>query len=129
LLPTTPKADRLSVLASRHPKADLITVLASRYPKASDLDLTSQPQTGLQPLGYALLESPKMRMKILTYAILLAFTPSLLPAQTAKLSAQVPFVGCKADGQVGPQKAPKGSSKTVAISPETASHLAYYAAK
>jgi hypothetical protein len=41
-------------------------------------------------------------------------------------SAQVPFVGCKSDGQVGPLKAPKGHSRTVSIPAEAAQRLAYY---
>ena len=40
----------------------------------------------------------------------------------------VPFVGCKSDGQVGPQDAPTGEPKTVTISPELAQMIAYYKA-
>lgn len=43
-------------------------------------------------------------------------------------SADVPFVGCKSDGQVGPQDAPIGKPKAVAISPLLAQRLAYYKA-
>lgn len=39
----------------------------------------------------------------------------------------VPFVGCKSDGQVGPQAAPDGSSQTVRITESAAQKLAYYA--
>lgn len=42
---------------------------------------------------------------------------------------RVPFVGCPSDGQVGPRKAPKGTSKVVPISPEMALRLAYYKAE
>jgi len=52
-----------------------------------------------------------------------------ITTQTAKQTAQVPFVGCKSDGQVGQLPAPKGHTKTIAISPATAEHLAYYQTK
>ena len=38
----------------------------------------------------------------------------------------MPFVGCEADGQVGPVKAPRGQSKVVSISAAAAQRLAYY---
>jgi hypothetical protein len=41
----------------------------------------------------------------------------------------VPFVGCASDGQLGPQKAPAGKSRSVAIPPATALRLAYYKAE
>jgi hypothetical protein len=41
-------------------------------------------------------------------------------------STRVPFVGCESDGQVGPRDAPKGDPKSVAISTELASQLAFY---
>jgi hypothetical protein len=56
----------------------------------------------------------------------------MLPAQaTHGVNKQVhnsvvPFVGCKSDGQVGPQEAPKGESKLVPIDREKAQRLAYY---
>ena len=40
----------------------------------------------------------------------------------------VPFVGCKSDGQVGSLKAPSGRSKAVSISKEESQRLAYYKA-
>ncbi|MGO8792131.1 MAG: hypothetical protein ACLQVL_32745, partial [Terriglobia bacterium] len=43
-------------------------------------------------------------------------------------SAEVSFVGCKSDGQVGPQDAPIGKPKTIAISPQLAQRVAYYKA-
>jgi hypothetical protein len=43
-------------------------------------------------------------------------------------SADVPFVGCKSDGQVGPQDAPIDRAKTIAISPQLAQRVAYYKA-
>ena len=49
------------------------------------------------------------------------------PAQAA--TVQVPFVGCASDGQAGPQAAPTGPSKAVAISAAAAERLAYYKAE
>ena len=46
----------------------------------------------------------------------------------AILNVDVPFVGCKSDGQVGPQDAPIGKTKTIAISPQLAQRVAYYKA-
>jgi hypothetical protein len=57
---------------------------------------------------------------------LLLFAQSKTYAHPQKPLAQVPFVGCASDGQVGPVKAPTGQSKLVPISAETASRLAYY---
>jgi hypothetical protein len=51
------------------------------------------------------------------------------PASPGKPTAQVPFVGCKSDGQMGPQDAPIGKPKTVAISSDLAQKLAYYEAE
>lgn len=45
------------------------------------------------------------------------------------LSGRVPFVGCASDGQTGPTKAPRGTSKVVATSPQIALRLAYYKAE
>jgi hypothetical protein len=41
---------------------------------------------------------------------------------------QVPFVGCASDGQAGPQAAPTGPSKAVAIPAAAAQRLAWYKA-
>jgi hypothetical protein len=56
---------------------------------------------------------------------------SALVAQTKKPapSVSVPFVGCKSDGQQGPQDAPTGTSKSVRLAPELAQQLAYYQAQ
>jgi hypothetical protein len=43
--------------------------------------------------------------------------------------SQVTFVGCKSDGQQGPQDAPVSKSKSVAIVPQLAQRLAYYQAQ
>lgn len=40
----------------------------------------------------------------------------------------VPFVGCKADGQAGPQDAPVGQYMRITISPQLAQRVAYYKA-
>jgi hypothetical protein len=45
---------------------------------------------------------------------------------TSAVASQVPFVGCASDGQVGPQAAPTGSSKVVAIPAAAAQRLAYF---
>lgn len=62
--------------------------------------------------------------------IVALFAPSTLPAQTKKpaATANVPFVGCKSDGQQGPQDAPAGTAKAVHLAPELAQQLAYYQA-
>lgn len=58
--------------------------------------------------------------------------PSLLPAQNTahpvphKQPTTVPFVGCKSDGQVGPQDAPTGKDQIVTLSADAAQRLAYY---
>ena len=41
-------------------------------------------------------------------------------------TADVPFVGCKSDGQMGPMKAPTGKSKTLPIPAANAERLAYF---
>lgn len=50
-------------------------------------------------------------------------------ASPQAVGAQVPFVGCKSDGQVGPLKAPVGKSKTVLIDAKSAQQVAYYKAE
>src|SRR5260370_18341339 len=58
------------------------------------------------------------------------FAQSAWPAnQSHRPMVRVPFVGCASDGQVGPLKAPKGTSKVLPISPEMALRLAYYKAE
>lgn len=39
---------------------------------------------------------------------------------------EVPFVGCPADGQVGPIEAPQGKPRTVALDTRTAGRIAFY---
>lgn len=62
---------------------------------------------------------------------LLCIASSVLPqtkptTSSSKGAVRVPFVGCKADGQLGPLEAPRGPSQVVSISPEAAQKLAYY---
>ena len=53
----------------------------------------------------------------------------LLLAVGEAFTASVPFVGCKSDGQVGPQDAPTGTTIEVPISAKAAAALAYYKAE
>jgi hypothetical protein len=66
------------------------------------------------------------RMAILSAALMagIGFTTQAY----ANASASVPFVGCKSDGQVGPQDAPTGKPKIISISPQLAQTVAYYKA-
>jgi hypothetical protein len=51
------------------------------------------------------------------------------PGPARKAAVTVPFVGCASDGQAGPQAAPAGTSKAVAIAAGVAQRLAYYKAE
>ena len=63
------------------------------------------------------------------FLILVAITVVLTHmGSTPAQPTYAPFVGCKADGQVGPQDAPTGEPKTIAISPQLAQRVAYYKA-
>ncbi|MGA1981270.1 MAG: hypothetical protein ABSG84_02270 [Acidobacteriaceae bacterium] len=68
---------------------------------------------------------------VLTFALCASapFAQTKKPATPPKPSAQVLFVGCKSDGQVGPLDAPSGTTKAVSVSPELAQQLAYYQAE
>ena len=66
------------------------------------------------------------RMAILSAALMSGI--GLTTSAYANPSASVPFVGCKSDGQVGPQDAPTGKPKIVTISPQLAQRVAYYKA-
>jgi hypothetical protein len=50
----------------------------------------------------------------------------LAPSSAQNPPASVPFVGCKADGQTGPEDAPAGKPRTVHIPAATAQRLAFY---
>jgi hypothetical protein len=66
----------------------------------------------------------------LMLVMIAASFPTALFAQTkmqhSAIGVRVPFVGCPADGQVGPLEAPKDSDKVVQIDPNAARQLAYY---
>jgi hypothetical protein len=70
--------------------------------------------------------------RVLLYSVPLCMSCYLF-GQTAEPQSKrpdalvrVPFVGCKSDGQVGPLKAPKGTSKTLRVSAQAGTRLAYY---
>lgn len=72
------------------------------------------------------------RNPIIASTIALAICPQFaLAAQTISKTTQedirvtVHFIGCKSDGQVGPQKAPT-AAEAVQLLPRDAQHLAYY---
>lgn len=50
-------------------------------------------------------------------------------APSQAVAMQVPFVGCKSDGRVGPIGAPAGRTETLHLSPALARRLAYYEAR
>ncbi len=50
-------------------------------------------------------------------------------ASAQKPAVTVPFVGCASDGQAGPQPAPTGQAKAVALVAAVAQRLAYYKAE
>jgi hypothetical protein len=61
-----------------------------------------------------------------------AQTNSTVPPAKSTAFVTVPFVGCASDGQAGPQKAPVGKNKAIAIPAgltELAERLAYYKAE
>jgi hypothetical protein len=63
---------------------------------------------------------------ILAAAIYPASSQSQHQSTLQASTTSVPFVGCTSDGQLGPEEAPAGTSKTLAIPPESAKQLAYY---
>jgi hypothetical protein len=62
----------------------------------------------------------------ITAGSLIAQQPSGIAASQGQKTVSVPFVGCRSDGQAGPNEAPKGTSTPVALSPKEADGLAYY---
>ncbi len=50
----------------------------------------------------------------------------LLASNACAQHVTVPFVGCPSDGQLGPQPAPKSSTKRLTLNASTAPGLAYY---
>lgn len=71
-----------------------------------------------------------MSRRLLLLSCTLASSMGLAQANPSSESRnqtpKVPFVGCEADGQQGPVKAPNGKSVHVLISADAASRLAYY---
>jgi hypothetical protein len=63
-----------------------------------------------------------MRLVILALAIAIASR-----AEAKARDVQVPFVGCKSDGQLGPLAPPKDKRATPALPPPIAARLAWYA--
>src|SRR5258708_5801206 len=77
-------------------------------------------------------ESNRVSYLVLTFALCLrpgAFAQTEKPSAPPKTTAQVPFVGSKSDGQVGPQDAPAGTTRTFPIAPDLVEQLAYYQAQ
>lgn len=66
----------------------------------------------------------------LLFFVLLAGCSGLfaVPAAAQTTLVPIPFVGCKGDGQVGPEAAPRGGIKRVQIDAAAAPRLAYYKA-
>jgi hypothetical protein len=58
-------------------------------------------------------------------ALILAVGPVL--AEPVRPTAGVPFVGCRSDGQMGPEPAPRRPAKTPRVPAGLAGRLAYYA--
>jgi hypothetical protein len=57
---------------------------------------------------------------------LIAQQPNGTAPSLGQTPVSVPFVGCRSDGQAGPNEAPEGKSTPVALSPKEADGLAYY---
>jgi hypothetical protein len=57
---------------------------------------------------------------------LIAQQPNGSTASQRQIPLSVPFVGCRSDGQAGPNEAPKSTSTAVDLSPKEADGLAYY---
>src|SRR5580692_3776159 len=66
----------------------------------------------------------------LVFALAIFSHPLFAQVRIAASNLQsIPFVGCKADGQVGPLKAPKETTKMISLPSELAHELAYYKAE
>jgi len=61
-----------------------------------------------------------------TTALALLLSPSTSGQKPAQPPATIPFIGCKADGQVGPQRAPHKLPLHLHLDPAAANRLAYY---
>lgn len=62
-------------------------------------------------------------------ALVVVVASAAAGAQATAARLEVPFVGCAADGQTGPVKAPKPHPVRLAIAPAIAARLAYYKAE
>ena len=75
------------------------------------------------------MHTKRMRLTVI-FAIaagsLIAQQPNGTAASQGQTPVSVPFVGCRSDGQAGPNEAPQGASTPVALSPKEADGLAYY---
>jgi len=67
---------------------------------------------------------PRKTTAICAFALLAA-----CPRPFAAAAERVPFVGCPADGQLGPIAAPRGAPRAVGVDAAAARQLAYYQAK
>ena len=65
-----------------------------------------------------------MRVSVVAVTVAAMFEPT----QTRVAPAPVPFVGCPADGQLGPLAPPAGAPRSVALAPDLARAIAYYKA-
>jgi hypothetical protein len=69
------------------------------------------------------------------FCLFVTACPSVIDAQATPSAKSrnnvsvVPFVGCRADGQVGPIDAPNGTPKRIGVSKEEATQFAYYKAE
>jgi hypothetical protein len=73
---------------------------------------------------------PTQIIRVAILALLLAVTITAgLHAQNSRTASQIPFVGCRSDGQVGPLASPKGAVKIVGLAAGVADQLAYYKAE
>jgi hypothetical protein len=68
----------------------------------------------------------RLLLLLSTLASSMVFAQANPSSESRNQTASVPFVGCEADGQTGPLKAPGGKSVQVLISADAASRLAYY---
>ncbi|HEX4303976.1 MAG TPA: hypothetical protein VHZ78_14355 [Rhizomicrobium sp.] len=68
-----------------------------------------------------------MRIRVLALAVLAGLLFVSFAAHAAPV--RIPFVGCASDGQIGPEPAPRGTTKAVLIDPYSAARLAFYQSK
>jgi hypothetical protein len=78
----------------------------------------------MAPIRCVILTSPMTTIRRLLAGLLLVVGPSF--AQKIEPLATVPFVGCPADGQLGPTAAPKGKPKNLPLAAPVAAQIAWY---